>query len=1318
MVASARLMVAGAHRPLFTDRFLASRWAGELKRFRGSTTDADIHRRLTDWATKPPQDETAAESAFLSVFFEGLWNYRAAGEGPPDEGHTRESKYTIPGTGEGGGTGSADLALGHFGRPGIPEVPQALCEFKDVRSALDRPQRRKGGDRSPVKQCADYLKGAADLLFGNEPIQPTWGLVTDMNEFRLYWRRTMPAQYQRFVLRPAPGDPAVSLLGDGDDAAFQRFVFWRLFQRDMLLSTGGPSPLARLLTEQSVQERAIEDTFYREYKAFRSETFQAIVAANPRFSGTRGKLVRLTQRLLDRCIFALFCEDMGAALDFPPDLLRDLLTGLADDHDHDPDDDLAWLKVKKLFAAMRDGGTFRDRKLNRFNGGLFAADPELESLHVPTRIFCAKGQGHDPEALARDPRTLLYFSATYNFGVSGGTLERTLGPETLGRIFEQSITELEFMEAEADGRPSVAALSRRRRDGVYYTPEWITAFIVEETVGAHLAELRRRLELDPLPIFHDDEIAHYRRARAAGRRDRRFRTERVEQYVANLDRFGVELDDFKLVDPACGSGAFLTQALDRLVRERRWLAAERERISGEPALFDADAVTKAVLSRNIYGVDINPESVELTRLALWLHTALPDRPLSYLDHNIRCGNSLDERNFYRTHREELYTPEQRERINAFVWKACFPEVFQRPAGKGGFDCVVGNPPYVKLQHFRAVEPDVAEFLATARRPDGRGPLYESTQTQNFDMYLPFIERGLALLNEGGRMGYIAPSVWLLNEHGAGLRRHLLATRRLERWVDFKDFPVFDEAMTYTALQFFRGRPTDAIRCEFVPDGELGAIAWSEPDAVVDYAALPADDTWLFLPARERDLLDRLARASDPLGRHPDARTIFQGIITSADHIYHLERLGPGRYRRTPKKRPPIEVELEDELMRPLVSGEEAKRYQLPVTRTHLLFPYDDQGARPRLYGPDELARRYPHCWQYLRSHESELRRREHGAFDDDQWYRFGRSQNIDKQRSPKLGVAQTVPEMRVFVDPRGSYCFNNVRVNGILVADEEGAYFLLGVLNSRVVDFVFRRIAKPKERRPSGAYFEANKQYIAPLPVPRADGSQRGTIAALARELQRLHTERRAAIDAVARCLASPQMRADPRPPKWLWADVGDIAAWSDRAPADLAGRARTAWARQAHHDRLAAHLAEIDACKLHGAAVRVELHAGELGLFFGDRRVLSGIHVDPREAPLLHAQWRDKTRDTFVSDATTAARLVDALLDLKTTDNPALLEKFAALDRELDDLERQIRRTERACDDLLYRTYGLEDADRALIEADTRTRWNARIPVPSHEQT
>jgi len=1011
--------------PLFSTAFLRGRYANEYAEFRDSVAEQQLFTKLERWAARQQQKESSAQGTFVGVFFRDTWGYVPDGIA---DGVTLREQFAVRGAGAGGGTGQADLALGWFDRHDVGPTPQVLCEFKDIRASLDAPQRRKGNDRSPVQQCADYLKeGSRGLRYG--AIEPTWGIVSDMNEFRLYWRDTMPAQAQRFVIARRSGalEPLV-LLDDSEAARFQRFLFWKLFQPDMLLTAAGPSSLLGLLREQGVHERDIETMFYSEYSAYRQAVFDAIDARNPKFEGTRGKLVRLTQRFLDRCIFILFCEDIGPALSFPQNLLRELLIERSNSKFYDPEATDIWIEVNRLFQAMREGTPFGPHRINRFNGGLFADEPELAALILPNKLFCAWGQGAAPERWGSDPNTLLFFSSQYNFGVQP-TGERSIGLHTLGRIFEQSITDLELLEARAEGRPSLTELSKRKRDGVYYTPEWVTYFVVEHTLGPLLATLRAKCGLTGGRDFSEEEARIYRDT--FGRADAARFAQPVRAYLTCLDRYEEELMNLKILDPACGSGAFLIQSLRMLVRERESVADERDSIRRTRQLVDPPALIRDVLSKNIYGVDTNAESVEIARLALWLETAVSDRPLATLDATIRCGNSLVDSQFYNTQQIALFSESRREHINTFDWKNAFPDVFEREPARCGFDGIVGNPPYVKLQNFRQVDPEVSDYLVQARGGDG-APLYASTQVGNIDLYLPFIEKGLALLNEDGHMGYIAPSVWLINEYGAGLRGLIHDSRRLDRWIDFKHFQVFDEAMTYTALQFYSGRPVEAIRCIFAPDGSVSGIDWDHPDAVIPYSELPRDTEWRLLPKEELHLLRRLDRDHKRLDQA--SKAIVVGLQTSADHIYHLEKVAPGQYRSFAAGKDGRVVAIEDAIMRPLVSGTEAKRYLTPITTTHLLFPYDDSpGQTVRLLGANEVKRRFPLAWKYLVMHEGTLRAREKRAFDDDAWYRFGRNQNLDKQRLPKIGVAQTVPSMRAFFDSAGAYCLNNVRVNGILV---------------------------------------------------------------------------------------------------------------------------------------------------------------------------------------------------------------------------------------------------------------------------------------------
>lgn len=1272
--------------PLFSADYLLSRWATEFEIWRTSDKDEELRERLALWdERRGALTETQVEHAFLQQFFVETWGFWPTGTRRAADGFCMVAKLGVADAGQAGGKGAADLALGWFGRPDVPEVPQALCEFKDIRSALDAPQARKGNTRSPVQQCFDYLRHAFDRTDARSPVMPTWGIATDMNEFRLYARREGQTRAQRFVIHPLHGDPAVPLAAESDEARVQRFLFARLFHRDLLLATTGKSPLERLLDDQFVQEQTVEATFYREYAAWRQVLFEALLASNPAWAAHKGRLVGLAQRILDRLLFVLFCEDMGPALLFPPDLLRDVLVRESTDPFYNPEDDRPWQRIRSIFGAMRDGTRFGPHTIPLFNGGLFADDPDIDALRVPTRVLCARGQGADRDALVAHPNTLLYISARYNFGVSGAGRERTIGLVTLGRIFEQSITDLELMEAEAEGREPLVEMSRRKRKGVYYTPEWVTGYLVQETVGARLADLRRETGLADAGPVSDEDAATWR----APPRRRQYR--RVTRYVQALDAYAHALEAITVLDPACGSGAFLIQALAFLTRERKWVAEERFRIHRTGRLFDVDATIRDVLARNLYGVDISPESVEITRLALWLHTAVPGQPLTTLDRNIRCGNSLvgpDFADFFQRRQGDLFeraSEEERDRVNVFDWRAAFPEVFER----GGFDCVVGNPPYVKLQNFRKVEPRVAEYLVQARRPDG-APRFESTQTGNFDLYLPFIEQGIDLLNPAGRMGFIAQTAWVTNEYGAGLRRKVRRIQRLDRWVDFRGFQVFAGVTTYTALQFYAGSPRDEVRYVLRPDGDVSSVDWDRGADTVRTEDLAVDAAWSFQPLAERNLIERLRRTCDTLGSVTEQ--IFQGLITSADQVYHLERVGPGRYR---SRRDGAVHEVEDTIMRPLVSGTDAKRYQVPATTTYLLFPYDLAGPRPRLFTADEMAAHLPRAWAYLRAFEAELRGRERHSFDDEQWYRFGRNQNLDKQERPKLGVAETVPALRLFADPDGRFFFNNVRVNGILTRSDGDLWYLLGVLNSPVADFVFRRTAKVIE---VGKY-EANKQFIAPLPVPRCTDAEKADVAARAERLQALHSARRDAVAAIAHRLESAQALDDARPASWLWADVRSVDAWKAANPLGLEGRALTVWARE-KFDTLVTERQEALAEALAPArTLSVDAVHGELRLLADGTPVFDGVFVPEPEAPFLAAQWRQALRLLPAAEAPDARRLVRALLALRRTDNAALRDQVVALDADIARLDADIAIAEYEMNDLVYRLYALTPEEREMVE-------------------
>lgn len=1273
--------------PLFDETFLRAQWDAEFRAFLNSPDADALLARLRAWAQRDRLHERASETAFIQRFFVETWGYRLQGHLQTGAPYTCRPQFEVAGAGQSGGVGFADLALGHFGEGG-DGVAQVLGEFKDIRSGLDARQFRKQNDRSPVDQGFDYLQAAWQNRDRDARVEPAFALVTDMNEFRLYIRRFGRSQCQRFVIAGSASAADPDLVADHPAAAFRRFVFWRLLRPDMLLAERGPALLDRLLRDQITREKTIEKTFYREYHDYRQFVFRSLVAANHDFPGTRGRLVRLTQRFLDRCIFILFCEDMGRVLRYPPELLRDLLAEESQSRFYNPEGSRPWDAMQALFRAMRDGGHFGPHVIDCFNGGLFAEDAELDALHIPAKVFCAPGQA---TAILAHPRTLLYFSGAYNFGLTADCGNRAISLYTLGRIFEQSITELEIMEAEADGRLSLNRLTKRKCDGVYYTPEWIVRTIVDHTLGARLDDIKTELGFPDLPPLDAAAIAEYR----AFLSDRRRTARNAADHLKFLRDYRFRLDRLRIVDPACGSGAFLIQALNRLVEEYRWVVAEQERIEGHAGLFDQDEIIRSILSYNIYGVDINAESVEIARLALWLHTASPGKPLCTLDHNIRCGNSLvgaDFAAFYRRQHDTLFEQadeSERERINAFDWQAAFPEVFDH----GGFDCVIGNPPYIKLQHFRRAQDDVAAYLLEADGPDGR-PIYESTRSGNFDMYLPFIEKGLRLLRPEGRMGYIAPNVWMVNEYGRALRKLVRRTRALDRWLDFKSHQIFDEAITYTALQFFRGTPSKAVTCAFAPDGNASAVDWSTADRI-PYDELPVEEAWTLAPAAERRLIERLGKNSKSLEDY--SKGIFVGIQTSMNDVFHLTEVAAGRYRNLLMDEGE-HIALEPELIHPLVNGPGARRYLWQTGDSRILIPYCSDNGRAVLISEAVLRKRYPQTWTYFCRYEAVLRQRENGKMDtQDGWWGYNYPKNIEKQMTPRLLLAGTAPELRVSADFTGETVQDDRRVFAVSINTGNDLGFLLGLLNAPVCGFVFKHIARPK----AGGFFDIEKHFLAPLPIPAASQEDRAEVGKRARELQELHTRRRDLVEKLDMRLRSPQTVAVAPAPglEWLWAEVGTVASWkrSPEAPAGLSARELTAWSKARQAEALQARHDALDALLQPGVTLAVKNTGDDIILRIGGREALR--LYDRPDTPLIAVQWRHALRDLNVTEAFDARRLQRLLLDLRTTDDAPLRDRLLALDAEITALDATLAERESALNAIIYRLYALTPEEIAMVE-------------------
>ena len=1301
------------HNTFISRSFLRSVWAGEFETFKGTPEEVELKRTLDDWARRVALKETAAESALLTNIFQDIWGYRQPGGG--GDTFTLHPKLRIKGGSFNGGTGEVDAALGHFGAKPTPDEMQVAVELKGPNADLDAPQARGKDRRTPVEQALGYIAAARRGMIGNEPVRPTWAIVTNMNEFRLYWWDRAPGQYLSFRLEQTDLLAGPGMLGDDEEARFERFLFARVFHADMLLTTGGKSRLEGLIGRSFVRQRDLENTFYEEYRAFREHLYQTLSESNPGFSGTKGQLVRLAQKMLDRAIFVFYCEDMGTALGFPPQLLRNYLIEESGGKYFDRKGSEVWSRIKALFAAMNDGTAFGGEKLNQFNGGLFAHDAALDALDVPNFVFCEPGQGQNEASLYGFKRTFLYLSAAYNYAAdlakglttppvadrqdAKAAVERrkadpdtALGLYTLGRIFEQSITELEILEAEAEGRVSVNKESKRKRDGVYYTPEWIVDRIVAETLGPRLADIKRECGWpDP-----DDPTS-------------------PDPNEAAIDRYRDRLRRLTVLDPACGSGAFLITALKYLVGEWNAVNVIRERVAPQAVVGkrDRDELIADVLRENLYGVDINPASVEITQLALWLHTARGDRPLSSLDHHIRPGNSLVGEDFWLGQIDlDLYDAEAKERVNTFDWWAAFPEV----QAAGGFDVVIGNPPYVKLQNFRKAHADVAEFIREGR-PDVHVKGYESAGTGNFDLFLPFVEKGLDLLMPGGRLGYIAPSVWVMNQYGGGLRDIVERTQALDRWLDFRSHQIFEEATTYTALQFFQRREARRgaeVRVADAPTGEVGPDPWARKDSALSYDRLAFDDRWLMLSGAERDLIDKLDAWCVRLGNDDDVKDISQGLISGRFPIFAMSRRGANKY--ISRKLDNEIVEVEDEIMRPLISGDENDRYTDPDKSLFIMFPYDKNG---NLFTHTYFRSEFPLAYGYLHRFREELEKREalltkegdyqrsasgdvvKAPFAGENWFAFSRNQNLEKQSLAKILISGTATEIEGAADQFGTTAANDKRVYTVIPKSEENLWWLLGVLNGPVATWVMRKISRPK----ANGYFDIEKQFLKFIPVPPANTKEQAEVARGARMLQRLHTERRDVLDRLERRLDGVRRRA--RPYSFLFPAIAEPADREADAPA---GEDAGKWAKRTHDEEIAAAIAAIED-ELHPDVALEALFAdGELRLLGDGAPLIGGVFLDEDEGPFIAAQWNAVANGFTPGGRSTAKKLVDVLRRLIVTDNDALRGQVIGLQDDVRRLDGEIDTAEATMNDLLAKLYGLKPAERAMVEGRVVSHPAAKV--------
>jgi type I restriction-modification system DNA methylase subunit len=606
--------------------------------------------------------------------------------------------------------------------------------------------------------------------------------------------------------------------------------------------------LAKKVKDESASHEAIiTKQLYKDYSLFKNSLYQNLVAQNPQYDALQ--LFKKSQKLLDRFLFIFFAEDRNL---LPTNLifrinkewrqLREMRieVSLYERYKIYFDDLNTGAKVKLPAFNETSATQTEEHQIFAYNGGLFKKDDVLDNITI------------DDELLYLHTQKI----STYDF-------DSEIDVNILGHIFENSLNEIDEVKASLEGVAIDKTKTRRKKDGVFYTPKYITKYIVDNTVGKLCNEKKVALDIT------DD---NYQPAK-----------QRSRKRLDSLQQYRNWLLQLTICDPACGSGAFLNQALEFLIEEHRYI----DQLS---ATYNKDTVVlydveNSILENNLFGVDLNDESVEIAKLSLWLRTAQPHRKLNDLSNNIKTGNSLID--------DPTVAGDK-----AFNWQEEFPQIF----GKGGFDVVIGNPPYVDIKGLNKI--DVNYFFKAF-----------TTSENRINLYSIFIEKGLSLINQNGILSYINPNSMLVNSSYSKLRNLILPF--LNKVVKLPD-DIFQDAKVETIIfELLKNQKSDYIKIiNYNKSEKISEIDNSKMKSVNAKDWQKEGNFNLYISSNERQIIKKI-ESKDTLSLH-EVANFSLGITPYDKYKGHTEDIIRNRIYHS--------VHKINDAHKPLIAGENIKRY--------------------------------------------------------------------------------------------------------------------------------------------------------------------------------------------------------------------------------------------------------------------------------------------------------------------------------------------------------------------------------------------------------
>jgi len=703
------------------------------------------------------------------------------------------------------------------------------------------------------------------------------------------------------------------------------------------------------------------------------------------------------------------------------------------------------LAINRLFHRLIFMRSVEDRGLDRQHSlqEVIQAPPG-QSLNVLHQLFTHFRQHFDSELFADSFVDQLLLDENTLRGRVNRFYEPALvpikfdfsliDPDMLGKLYEQHLRSRisrptqPLEETLLEPKPTIAILPALRTQGPYYTPRWLVDYVVQHTVEEWL------------------------------------RVKRPATW-----------DNVKVLDLACGSGAFLQRVYEVLVNyfKNEWEAKGREFGYRE---------RREILEKSVFGIDENEGAVQNTQLVLWLRAQpasdnIEAHELPQLSKNIICGNSI------------LGGPgepaKEKANLSSYFgtnWQAKRPviwaERFQDIVARGGFDIVVGNPPYANIGSLRRERTEDIPYLR-AEYSSARG---------NFDQAAVFVEQAFRLLHQDGLLGMVVPDGLLHSAAGQALRNILVRNQSVYRVADFTGEEIFKGVMVYPRLLFLKHKPSSTVRSatirrlEPILEYQLAKVDKSTEvltaEATVVDAPHPTESAsylWFFRTNRENDLRKKLEKRGTLLKQ---VAGIHQGPNTGAEKVFVLDKIGQHDgliqvYSRCLNKN----YNLEASMLRPFLDRKDVQPYAPRQTSKVCLCPYDANG---RLVLPMIMANDYRRTWEYLNDCKDILDRRM-SIKSPDAWYGFSRPTLVRYLRVPALVAPHSaqhasyclVSDQRYQVPGRAG-CGNVIEL-----MEPNNAYFLLGLLNSKLLNWYLQGMSSPKR----GGYYEYSKELVDFLPV-------------------------------------------------------------------------------------------------------------------------------------------------------------------------------------------------------------------------------------------